>query len=136
MKEKNSESKALEAAELQLPLERLTMPLGSFQIVDDTYCSSCEFVINYIRQNVRNLKNMVNKFIFAMKYRLLYKFINNFFFIYIQEEVKVVLHEVKGSLPGIKDHSNEENFLSKYEAAIAELIREGKDLSEVNKLNK
>lgn len=42
-----------------------------------------------------------------------------------------MLVEVKSSLPAIKGEAGGENFVDKYEEAIAELIREGKDLSEV-----
>lgn len=59
MNEKNSEPKSLEASEMQLPIERLTMPIMSLAIVDDKYCSSCEFVMNYVKQNVRDLKDQV-----------------------------------------------------------------------------
>lgn len=58
MNEKNSEPKSLEPSEMHLPIE-LTMPLIGLTIVDDKYCSSCEFVINYIKQNVRDLKDQV-----------------------------------------------------------------------------
>lgn len=45
-----------------------------------------------------------------------------------------MLDEIKSSLPAIKGQSVDENFLTKYEMALAELIRQGKDLSEVNRL--
>ncbi|XP_001603446.1 uncharacterized protein LOC100119722 [Nasonia vitripennis] len=104
MNEKNSEPKSLDASEMQLPIE-LTMPLMGLTIVDDKYCSSCEFVMNYVKQNVRDLKD--------------------------QDEVKIVLDEVKSSLPAIKGEPVDENFLTKYEMALAELIRQGRDLSEI-----
>lgn len=44
----------------------------------------------------------------------------------------MVLNEVKIYLPGIKSEPTEENFLTKYEPAIIELVLEGKHLSEVN----
>ena len=49
-----------------------------------------------------------------------------------QNEVTLVVSEVKNTLPGVKSESGEENFLNKYEVAIIELILQGKDLSEVN----
>ncbi|XP_014225050.1 uncharacterized protein LOC106651173 [Trichogramma pretiosum] len=102
-KDTQSNIETRETEELQLPLERMSVPL-SFSVIDDTYCPSCEFVMNFIKQNVRNLQDA--------------------------EEVRVVLKEIKTNLPAIKSGS-EDNFLTKYEEAIAELIREKKSLSEI-----
>lgn len=44
-----------------------------------------------------------------------------------------MLDEVKSSLPAINGQPINENFLTKYEIALAELIRQERDLSEVNK---
>lgn len=105
LKGKDSEQSMSEAEQMQLPLERLIMPSFSLAVVDDTYCSSCEFVIDFIKKNVRDLKD--------------------------KNEVQSVLKEVENYLPSIKNQPSDENFLTKYEEAIAELISEGKDLSEV-----
>jgi hypothetical protein len=43
-----------------------------------------------------------------------------------------MLDEIKSNLPGFSDESDKDNFLSKYELAVNELILQGKNLSEVN----
>ncbi|XP_058789461.1 uncharacterized protein LOC131663220 isoform X2 [Phymastichus coffea] len=102
---KESKPKVLEANEMQLPLERMSLPMFSPLFIDDKYCTSCEFVMNYVKKNVEDLKN--------------------------REEVTMVLNDMKTHLPGIKEESNEENFLTKYEPAIIELVLNGKALSEI-----
>ncbi|XP_011501216.1 PREDICTED: uncharacterized protein LOC105364885 [Ceratosolen solmsi marchali] len=102
--EKNAEPKILEASKMQLPIERLT-PFSSLLLIDNKYCSSCEFVINFIKTNVKDLTN--------------------------RDEVKAMLDEMKSTLPGFGDESNEDNFLNKYELALVELIYQGTNISEI-----
>lgn len=57
MNENKPEIETFEAEDMQLPFERLT---AGITLIDDTYCSSCEFTIDYIKKTVKDMKNRVN----------------------------------------------------------------------------
>ncbi|KAJ8681335.1 hypothetical protein QAD02_017122 [Eretmocerus hayati] len=99
------EPSAPTAEEMQLPLERLSSGSMSFSVADDTYCPVCEFVMQYVKKNVRNPKD--------------------------KNEVELVLKEVQSSLPSIQGESENENFLDKYGTALSVLILQGNDLSKI-----
>ena len=63
LKEEGSSIESLEAADFQLPLERISS--ASISLIDDTHCPSCTFVMNYIKKNVRDLND-------AVRYIMLY----------------------------------------------------------------
>ncbi|KAJ8674866.1 hypothetical protein QAD02_010652 [Eretmocerus hayati] len=98
-------SDAFTAQEMQLPVERLSPLSISFSVVDDTHCPVCEFVMQYIEKNVRNLKN--------------------------KDQVELALKEVQGRLPSIQGETHGENFLDKYGTALSVLILQGNDLSKI-----
>lgn len=57
MNEKKPEVESTEVEGMQLPYERLS---AGVTLIDDTYCSSCEFTLDYIKKNVKDTKNRVS----------------------------------------------------------------------------
>ncbi|XP_014208799.1 uncharacterized protein LOC106639616 [Copidosoma floridanum] len=94
----------MKSNEMQLPLDRISIP--GFPVIDDTYCSTCEFIIHHVKKNVKNIrdKNEIRSVFVGMK-------------------------SITKNVQKIKDQ--EKQFLDYYQEALIELISQGKDFSEV-----